>query len=246
MQTIQEHPGDEGGSSAGGADGVSGAPTPAPLGSLQRNKNAQSKASLATGSVAGASQSPSKLTRATNKTELRDRLLRAHDYSTLLHVLRENEERMHLLCEVFDRMVDLSKGSKRVEMDFHEVLRKAEADRKYKKYLEVQAREKEENEKRLARNLERMAKKDAVHAEFGKKKMVRENVPDHRAREKKKRKVAKDADFLKYFGDEIDLTQAPQETERERKERLEKERLEQEREEQRRRDEEDADHDFDL
>ena len=202
--------------------------------------------SLGPGSVAGASQSPSKLTRATNKTELRDRLLRGHDYPTLLHILRENEERMHLLCEVFDTMVALGKGSKRVEMDFHEVLRKAEADRKYKKYLEVQAREKEENEKRLARNLERMAKKDAVRADFGKKKMVRENVPDHRAREKKKRKVAKDADFLKYFGDEIDFSAAPVETDRERKERLEKERRAQEEEERRRREEEEADEDFML
>jgi len=51
-----------------------------------------------------------------------------------------------------------------------------------------------------------MAKKEAVHADFGKKKMVRENVPEHRKQERKKKKVHKDLDFLKYFGDEIDLS----------------------------------------
>ncbi len=44
---------------------------------------------------------------------------------------------MHLYGEVFDKMIELSKQTKKVEMDFHEVLRKAEADRKYKKYLET-------------------------------------------------------------------------------------------------------------
>ena len=77
-----------------------------------------------------------------------------------------------------------------------------------------------------------MAKKEAVHAEFGKKKMVRENVPEHRKQEAKKKKVHKDLDFLRYFGDEMDLTKGPQETDRERRERLEEEAREKERQEQ--------------
>lgn len=85
-----------------------------------------------------------------------------------------------------------------------------------------------------------MAKKEAIHADFGKKKMVRENVPPHRLQERKKKKVHVDLDFLKYFGDEIDLSKVPQETDRERRERLEKEAIEKEREEQRLRDQEEA------
>jgi len=65
-----------------------------------------------------------------------------------------------------------------------------------------------------------MAKKDAVHADHGKKKMVRENVPEHRLQEKKKKKVNKDMDFIRYFGDDIDMSQIPKETEREKRERL--------------------------
>ena len=77
-----------------------------------------------------------------------------------------------------------------------------------------------------------MAKKDAVRPDHGKKKMIRENVPEHRNQERKKKKVHKDVDFLKYFGDEIDLSQVPQETDRERRERLEEESHEKERQEQ--------------
>ena len=82
---------------------------------------------------------------------------------------------------------------------------------------------------RHKKNLERMAKKDAVRPDHGKKKMIRENVPEHRNQERKKKKVHKDVDFLKYFGDEIDLSQVPQETDRERRERLEEESHEKER-----------------
>lgn len=88
-----------------------------------------------------------------------------------------------------------------------------------------------------------MAKKDAVRADFGKKKMLRENVPEHRLVQTTKKKVHKDLDFLKYFGDEIDLSQVPQETDRERRERLEKEALEKEQQEQLLRDQAEAEAD---
>ena len=150
---------------------------------------------------------------------------------------------MHLYCEVFDQMSALSKGSRKIEMEFNDVLRKAEADRKYKKYVEAQRREREETELRHQKNLERMAKKDAVRADFGKKKMLRENVPEHRLVQTTKKKVHKDLDFLKYFGDEIDLSQVPQETDRERRERLDKEALEKEQQEQLLRDQAEAEAD---
>lgn len=93
--------------------------------------------SVISGSVAAGSQSPSKLTRGSNKTQIREKWLRSFEYSTLLRIIRDNEDQMHLYCEVFDKMAELSKQSRKVEVDFLEVLRKAEADRKYKKYIET-------------------------------------------------------------------------------------------------------------
>ena len=127
IRTVPEMPGEEGGSSFGGESQGAHA-----TGTHQRTtKGAPSRLSAAP------SESPSKLTRGTSKTANKEAMLRACDYATLLRVLRDCEERMHLYCEVFDKMADTSKTSRKIDEDFREVLRKAEADRKYKKYLEA-------------------------------------------------------------------------------------------------------------
>ena len=68
-----------------------------------------------------------------------------------------------------------------------------------------------------------MAKKDAVKRDFGRKKMLRYNVPEHIKQVQKVKKVKVDVDLLRYFGDDIDFSQIPDETEIEKKDRLKRE-----------------------
>ena len=71
-----------------------------------------------------------------------------------------------------------------------------------------------------------MARKDLVRPDFGKKKMLRENVPEHRKYVAKTNNVKKDLDLIKYLGDDLDFSQIPEVTEKEKREKEEIERLE--------------------
>ena len=71
--------------------------------------------------------------------------------------------------------------------------------------------------------MERMAKKDAVRADHGKKKMLRHSRPEHQKYVETSKKVKIDLDMLKYFGDEVDFSKIPEETDKERREREEAE-----------------------
>ena len=68
-----------------------------------------------------------------------------------------------------------------------------------------------------------MAKKEAVKRDYGRKKMLRYNVPEHIKQVQKVKKVKVDVDLLRYFGDDIDFSQIPDETEIEKKDRLKRE-----------------------
>ena len=57
--------------------------------------------------------------------------------------------------------------------------------------------------------LEKMARKQAVERVPGKIKMVRMNVPDHEKVVQAKKKVKTDWDMLRYFGDDVDWSEAP-------------------------------------
>lgn len=72
---------------------------------------------------------------------------------------------------------------------------------------------------RQQKNVERMAKKDAVKRDFGRKKMLRYNVPEHIKQVQKVKKVKVDVDLLRYFGDDIDFSQIQDETEQQKQER---------------------------
>ena len=151
-------------------------------------------------------------------------MLREVEYETVINMLRDIEGRLEVGSEVFDMVKECSKHSIKINTEFADTLRRAEADRKHQKYLDQKKREEEETEARHLKNLERMAKKDAIHADFGKKKMLRENVPEHRKYVAKSKKVKKDLDVLKYFGNDIDLTAIPEETDKQKREREEQER----------------------
>jgi|TARA_B110000285_G_C15095562_1_gene601751 peptide methionine sulfoxide reductase MsrA len=68
---------------------------------------------------------------------------------------------------------ECSGHSIKIRTEFTETLRKADAERKHQKYLDQKKREEEESLARNLKNAERMAKKDAIKADFGKKKMLR-------------------------------------------------------------------------
>ena len=89
-------------------------------------------------------------------------------------------------------------------------MKNAEAERKHQKYLAQKAKESEDAEIRYQKNMEKMAKKDLIHAEPGRKKMIRANVPEHKKHVVKTKKVKTDADFSKYFGDDIDFSKIPE------------------------------------
>ena len=57
--------------------------------------------------------------------------------------------------------------------------------------------------------MEKMLKNQMVQREFGKKKMVRESMPEVTKRSKKGKKQIKNPDIAYYFGEEIDLDKIP-------------------------------------
>lgn len=59
------------------------------------------------------------------------------------------------------------------------------------------------------KDMEKMARKELVRAEAGKRKMIRSNVPDHARYQEKKKIDRKDRDVIKYFGDDVDLSLIP-------------------------------------
>jgi hypothetical protein len=77
----------------------------------------------------------------------------------------------------------------------------------------LKAKDKEESELKYEKNLERMAKKELIMADFGKKKMLRANIPEHKKYVSKHKKVKQDLDFVKYFGDDVDFSNIPEEDE---------------------------------
>lgn len=131
-----------------------------------------------------------------------------------------------MTTEVFDMAKECSEHSIKIKTEFADTLRKADAERKHQKYLDQKKREEEDSIARNLKNMERMAKKDAVKADFGKKKMLRHSRPEHQKYVETSKKVKIDLDLLKYFGDEIDFSKIPQETEKEKREREEAEQRE--------------------
>ena len=65
-----------------------------------------------------------------------EKLLRKLDYKSVLHLIREVEEQINNYSEVYTKMIELGKSNMKVDMEFKEVLRQAEQDRKLKKYFE--------------------------------------------------------------------------------------------------------------
>lgn len=78
------------------------------------------------------------------------RLIKNLDYKSVLHVIREVEDQIHAYSEVFDGMVTLGKSSIKIDNELKEVLRKAEQDRKLKKYFEQKERDRLEREEKHA------------------------------------------------------------------------------------------------
>lgn len=136
--------------------------------------------------------------------------LREVDYKTVLQILRQIEKHIELFTDVYDLMIEASKRDHKIKTDFNETIKKAESERKYQKYLAQKEKEAEDAEARYQKNMERMAKKEAIHADFGKKKMLRESMPQHKKYVQKSKKVKQDVDFVKYFGDDVDFTQIPE------------------------------------
>lgn len=132
------------------------------------------------------------------------RLIKSLDYRSVLHLIREVEDQIHVYSEVFDGMVTLGKSSIKIDNELKEVLRKAEQDRKLKKYFEQKERDRLDREEKHAQLLEKMARKQAVTRAPGKPRMVRMNVPDHEKVVMAKKKVKTDWDMVRYFGEDVD------------------------------------------
>ena len=156
--------------------------------------------------------SVSQVSQATTKTGQTRRIIKHLDYATVLHIIKEIEDQIHLHGEVFDKVQALAKSDRKVEGEFKKVLQKAEADRKLKKHYEQKEREKLESEARYVANMEKMAKKEAVQRQPGKIKMIRMNVPDHERFVQQKRRVKTDWDMVRYFGDDLDWSEIPEGT----------------------------------
>lgn len=108
----------------------------------------------------------------------------------------------------------------KVDMEFKEVLRNAEQERKLKKYFEQKEKDARTNEEKRATMLEKMAKKQAVERPPGKMQMVRMNVPSHETIVATKKKVKTDWDMVKYFGEDVDWAAMQEEADKQEENKL--------------------------
>lgn len=132
-------------------------------------------------------------------------------YPTFLDVLFKIEESLNAKCELFDEVAALSKTDRTVRVQFEEIMRQAEADLKHRKYLMAKERERLLTTDKYEKDMAKMAKKELVRAEPGKKKMIRSNVPAIEKYQTKKKTDKKDYDLIKYFGDQVDFSNIPDE-----------------------------------
>lgn len=135
------------------------------------------------------------------------------NYGMFLKMLSMIEAEMHKQVEYYDNVkaFSLSTGTIKEKQKFLDTLSAADAELKMRKYLLAKKREKESNDQKRVHNLEKMALKELVHPDHGKKKMVRENVPLFKKKGKTIKKDEQDPDIIKYFGNDVDLNQIPDE-----------------------------------
>ena len=92
-----------------------------------------------------------------------------------------------------------------LKLRFTATLHKAQLEQKKIKQDNAKEREKLIQQNKLDRELARMAQKQFVKPDYGKKKMIRYNVPPVAKYEFKKKVDKKDYDLMKYLGDKIDF-----------------------------------------
>ena len=145
-------------------------------------------------------------------------------YGVLLKMLAAVEAEMHRQVEFYDNVkAEAQAGGIKAQQRFAECLSAADADLKMRKYLEAKAREREADAAKREKNLAKMAQKELITAEPGKKKMVRSNVPLLKKVQNVKKEDDKDPDLARYFGQDVDLNQIPDDTSDKKEEEVEEE-----------------------
>ena len=95
------------------------------------------------------------------------------NFTVILKMLGLIENEMHNKIETYDKAHQSSNITLRSKQEWDGVIKDADDELMNRKYIEAQQREKVILEERNKKNIIRLAKTQAVKAEYGKKKMIR-------------------------------------------------------------------------